>query len=138
MNLIETATQLLSERLGLQIDPATLQSALTSLLGDGRGGLDLGALAGKMASSGELGSMLNSWLGEGENAAISAQGILDLLGEREVGEFAGQIGTDTETAAAGLSDVLPQLMDSASSGGSLLAAAGGVDGLLSAAKSFLR
>ena len=52
-------------------------------------------------------------------------------------DFAASLGTDTGTAASGLADVLPQLMDKASSGGSLLDAAGGVGGLMGAAKSFL-
>jgi uncharacterized protein YidB (DUF937 family) len=54
-----------------------------------------------------------------------------------VSDFASTLGTDTDTAAAGLADVLPQMMDQASSGGNLLDAAGGLGGLMGAAKSFL-
>ena len=77
------------------------------------------------------------WLGDGANSAISAESILGVLGENSVSSFASSLGTDTGTAAAGLAEVLPQLMDKASSGGSLLDAAGGVGGLMNAAKSFL-
>jgi len=137
MELLQVGAQMLSEKLGLQIDPDTVTSALSSLLGDGQGNIDLAGLAGRMASSGDLGSIVSSWLGDGANSAISADNILGLLGENQVADFASKIGTNGQSAAAGLADVLPQLMDQASSGGSLLDAAGGLDGLLGAAKSFL-
>jgi len=138
MDIIQLGAQLLSEKLGLQIDPATLQSALQNLLGDGRGNIDLAGLAGKMASSGQLGSILDSWLGDGANAAISAESIQALFGNTQIADFASSIGTDSNTAAAGLADVIPQIMDKSSSGGNLLASAGGIGGLMEAASSFLK
>jgi len=137
MELIELGAQLLSERLGIQVDNATISNALSNLLGDGQGNIDLAGLAGKMASSGELGNIVSSWLGDGANAPISADGIKDVLGESNVSDFASRLGTDTGTAANGLADVLPQLVDKASSGGNLLESVGGIGGILGAAKSFL-
>ena len=137
MDIIQQGTQLLSERLGLELDPETVATALSGLLGDGQGNIDLAGLASKMASSGELGSIVSSWLGDGANSAISAERLLGLLGEGDVADFAGKLGTDTDSAATGLAEVLPQLMDQSSSGGSLLDAVGGSSGLLGAAKSFL-
>lgn len=138
MDLIQLGAQLLSEKLGLEVDSSTVSSALSSLLGDGRGNVDLAGLANKMASSGQLGSVVSSWLGDGANSPISADSILSLLGEGQVSNFASAVGTDAGSAAAGLADVLPQIMDEASSGGSLLEAAGGLGGLLGAASSFLK
>ena len=138
MDLIKLGTELLGEQLGLQIDPQTISSALTTLLSDGSGSIDIAGLAGKMASSGELGNVLNSWLGDGANSAISADSIMGLFGGGKVSEFAANVGTDTETAANGLAEVLPQLMDKASSGGSLLESAGGLGSLMGAASSFLK
>ena len=135
MDILEVGAQMLSDKLGLQVDPAQIQGALSSLLGDGSGNIDLAGLASKMASSGELGSIVSSWLGDGANASISADSVLGMLGEGNVSSFAQQLGTDTGSAAAGLADVLPQIMDKASSGGSLLDSAGDVGGLLGAAKS---
>lgn len=137
MELLQLGAQLLSEKLGITLDADTIASALSGLLGDGQGNIDLAALAGKMAGSGDLGGIVSSWLGDGANSAISADSILNLLGETQVSDFAAKLGTDTGSAAAGLADVLPQLMDQASSGGSLLEAAGGLGGLMGAAKSFL-
>jgi uncharacterized protein YidB (DUF937 family) len=138
MDLMQIATQLLSDKLGLQLDNATVSSALSSLLGDGQGGVDFASLAGKMASSGELGNIVSSWLGDGANSSISADSIMGLLGDSNVADFAGKLGTDTGTAAAGLADVLPQMMDKASSGGSLLESAGGLGGLMGAASSLFK
>ena len=138
MDIIQLGAQLLSEKLGLQIDPATLQGALQNLLGDGQGNIDLAGLAGKMASSGQLGSILDSWLGDGTNAAISAESIQALFGNTQIADFASSIGTDSNTAAAGLADVIPQIMDKSSRGGNLLASARGMGGLVDAASSFLK
>ncbi|MEQ9462248.1 MAG: YidB family protein [Haliea sp.] len=135
MDIVQLGAQLLSEKLGLNVDSSTVTSALSRLLGDGKGSVDFAGLASKMAASGELGGILNSWLGDGGNASINADTILGLLGKSQVAQFAGEVGTDTETAASGLADVLPQLMDKASSGGSLLQSVGGLGGLMGAAKS---
>jgi len=134
MDILQLGAQLLSEKLGLEIDADTITSALSKLLGDGQGNIDLAGLASKMASSGELGSLVSSWLGDGANSAISADSILGLLGENQVSGFASSLGVDTGSAATGLADILPQLIDKSSSGGSLLESAGG---LMGAAKSFL-
>ncbi|MBA6412472.1 hypothetical protein H2508_05050 [Parahaliea sp. F7430] len=136
MDLIKMGAELLSEKLGLNVDLDSISGALSQLLGDGKGNLDLAGLAGRMAESGGLESVLGTWLGDGANAPVSAQSIFDLLGKSKVADFASSVGTEPETAAEGLSDVLPQLMDKASSGGSLLDAAGGIGGLMSAATSF--
>ena len=138
MDLMQLGTQLLSEQLGLQVDANTVSSALSGLLGDGQGSVDFAGLATKIASSGELGNVLNSWLGDGANQAISPESILSLLGNSNVADFASKVGTDSATAASGLADVLPQVMDKASSGGSLLESVGGLGGLMGAASSFLK
>lgn len=136
--LLNTAATLISERLGLSIDGATIASAVQSLLGNADGELDLAGLASRFAASGGAADALKSWLGDGDNAPISAQTVLDALGQSKVADFASEVGTDTDTAAAGLSDVLPKLLDQASSGGELLQAFGGASGLLGMARSFLK
>ena len=138
MDIVQMGVDLLSKQLGSQTDGNALSNALSGLLGDGQGNIDLAGLAGKMASSGELGNILSSLLGDGANSAITADSLTNLLGDSKISEFASQVGTDPQSAANGLADVLPQLMDKSSSGGSLLDSVGGLDGLLGAAKSFLK
>jgi len=137
MEIIELGAKLLNENLGLQVDPNTIANALSSLLGDGQGNLDLAGLVSRMTQNGQLGALVSSWLGDGANSAISAENLTGLLGEGGIADFANSIGTDPGSAAQGLADVIPQMMDKASSGGSLLESAGGLGGLMDAAKSFL-
>lgn len=136
MDIMQLGTSLLSEKLGLDLDQADISSALSGLLSNGGGEMDLAGLAGKMASSGDLGSIVSSWLGDGENEAISADSIAAVFDSDKLAAFAGKLGLDPDSAAGGLAAALPELMDKSSSGGSLLDMAGGASGLLGAAKSF--
>ncbi|WOJ97191.1 YidB family protein [Congregibacter brevis] len=135
MDIMEMGASLLSDKLGMDLDPSTVSSALSGLLSNADGQIDFAGIASKMASSGDLGAIVGSWLGDGENSPISADSLSSIFGSDKLAEFAGKLGTDAETAGSGLADVLPQLMDKSSSGGSLLDMAGGADGLLGAAKS---
>ncbi|MBR9912944.1 MAG: DUF937 domain-containing protein [Gammaproteobacteria bacterium] len=134
MDILKMGAELLSQKLGANAD--TIMPALSALLGDGEGNVDLAGLATKMMSSGDLGGVVSSWLGDGENKNISPEWVTSLLGEGKLAEFAAKIGVDTGAAASGLADVLPQMVDKASSGGSLLESAGGVGGLMGMAKKF--
>lgn len=67
-----------------------------------------------------LGSLVNSWLADSDNLPISADSILGIFAEGKVSEFANTLGVEPASAASGLSEILPKLMDKASDGGSLL------------------
>ena len=138
MDLMELGTQLLTEKIGSGANSGDISSALSGLLGDGEGSIDIAGLASKMASSGELGNVLSSWLGDGANSAISAESLTSLLGDSNIADFASKLGVDSGTAASGLADAIPQMVDKSSSGGSLLDSIGGVGGLMGMAKSFLK
>ncbi|MEM1402515.1 MAG: YidB family protein [Pseudomonadota bacterium] len=135
MDIIELGASILSEKLGMDLDPAAIAPALSGLLSNSAGELDLAGLAGKMASSGDLGAIVGSWLGDGANDAISADSIAGLFGSDKLSAFASQLGLNTDQAAGGLAQALPEIMDKSSSGGNLLEMAGGASGLLGAAKS---
>lgn len=135
MDLMELGAQLLSEKTRTPVEQNNIVEALKGLLGDGQGNVDFGALASRVASSGQLGDILGSWLGDGANSPISAEDILGIFGEGTVADFASKLGTNTGDAANGLAEVLPELMDKASSGGNILDSLGGAEGLLGAAKS---
>jgi len=114
---------------GSGLDIGKLTSALSGLVGGDRsqGGFDMGALLSKM-DSGNLGDIAKSWLGDGSNADISPDQVTDMIGADKVSEFASKLGLSHEEAAGGLSAALPQMVDKASSGGSLLDSIGGVAG----------
>jgi uncharacterized protein YidB (DUF937 family) len=135
MDIIAMATKLLNDNMGLSLDSAQVSAALSGLIGDGQGGIDLAGLAAKMGQNGDLGALLGTWLGDGANGSLSADSLTQIFGQADIASFAGQLGIDPATASQGLADALPQIMDQASSGGNLLESVGGVGGLMGAAKS---
>lgn len=136
MDIIELGTNLIQEKFGLDIDPATISSALSALTGGEGGGFDIQGLVSQFMEGGGLGDIVQSWLGDGANSAISADQIMDIFGSGKVGEFASQLGLGEGQAAEGLADIIPQMIDQASSGGSLLDSLGGLDGVMGMAKKF--
>ncbi len=150
MDLMELGTALLKNQMSGNADEGTLASVLGSLLGGGdardsssvsresaSGGLDLGALVGKMMggdTSDSFTDLVKSWLGDGDNEAISVDQVKELFGEEKINEAASQLGEDEHSFAETLSKVLPDLVDKSSSGGSLLDSVGGLEGMMNMAK----
>lgn len=118
----------LSGNAGSNLDSSSLISALSGLLG-GSGSFDLGSLMGNLDAGG-LGDIAKSWLGDGDNKGISPDQISKIIGSDKVADFASKLGLSAEEASGGLADALPQMVDNASSGGSLLDSIGGVEGAL--------
>ncbi len=117
---------------GLDVDD--IANALSKLIGNGEGSLDLGALVGGLSQNG-LGEIVGSWLGNGENKSISMDQITDLLGSDKISEFASQLGVSEESAKGALVDSLPQVVDQATSGegtimDEMLAQVGGPQGAM--------
>lgn len=139
MNMIEllkmgAATFINSDKsgnAGSGLDMGTLISAFSGLAGGGGSntGVDLGSLMSKMDTGG-LGAVAKSWLGDGNNESISPDQVTTMFGADKISEFASTLGVSKEEAAGGLSDALPQMVDKASSGGSLLDSLGGISGAL--------
>jgi uncharacterized protein YidB (DUF937 family) len=134
MDIMQLASQLIQEKFGDNLNIDTIQDAFANLVGGEGGQLDLGNLVSSMMGDGGLGSIVNSWLGDGENAGISVDQLGNLFADNKISEFASSLNIDSAAASAGLTDILPQLIDKSSSGGSLLDAAGGLDGLVGMAK----
>ena len=135
MDLLKLGQQLLGDKLG---DNAGGMMEALSGLTSGEG-LDLGGITEKMKASG-LGDQLESFLGDGENQEMSADQVKNAFGEEGLSNVANKLGVDTDTAASQLTDILPGLLDKASSGGNLLESitGGGAGGLLDMAKGMLK
>ena len=131
MDLMQIGAQLLQSKLGSNVETSDIVSALSGLFG---GDMDIGSLVARMQGNGGLASMAASWLGDGDNSAISGGQVMDIFGQDKVSEFASKLNIDEGTASNGLADVLPQLVDKASSGGSMIESAmgsmGGAEGLM--------
>ena len=116
------------------LDVSDISNALSKLIGNSEGSLDLAALVGGLSQNG-LGEIVGSWLGNGENKSISADQITDLLGSDKISEFASQLGLSDESAKGALADALPQVVDQATSGegtimDEMLAQVGGPQGAM--------
>jgi len=120
------------------LDADSISSAIGSLLQGSDGGLDLGNIVSSL-SNGNLGEIVNSWLGNGENMPIDASQITELLGSDKVEEFASSLGLNFDSASQALADALPQVIDKATSGedsivSQMLDQVGGVDGAMDMVK----
>jgi uncharacterized protein YidB (DUF937 family) len=125
MDLMQLGTQLLGSKLGSGANSDSIMSALGGLLSGGDGKPDLGGLIASMQGKG-LGSIAESWLGDGANADISTDQVREVVGSDKVAAMASQLNTDEGSLLDGLKDALPQIIDKSSSGGSLLDSAGGL------------
>jgi uncharacterized protein YidB (DUF937 family) len=133
MDIMKLAQGMLAQKLGG--NNAAVGAVLNGLLGQGDK-MDLGSLVNGFKEKG-MGDVAESWLGDGENAPVSADQLKEVLGAEQVSQAASELGTDEGSLLSGLQDALPQMVDKASSGGSLLDSLGGVGGLAGMAKKFL-
>jgi uncharacterized protein YidB (DUF937 family) len=135
MSLLQMAAQLFLDKSGgsAGLDAGTVAGALKNLLpGDGND-LNIGTLVSQFGS-GDLTSMVGSWLGDGANDAVGGANIADVLGPDKVASFASELGIDSDKASSGLAGMIPELINKNSSGGSLLDSVGGAQGMADFAK----
>ncbi len=84
-----------------------LMGSIMALI-NGAGGLP--ALLQQLQASG-LGEQVASWIGTGENQAVSGDQIKNALGEDNIQQIAQQAGVEPEHASAGLAQLLPQIIN---------------------------
>lgn len=60
---------------------------------------------------GGFGNLIASWVSRAGNLPVNADQITQVLGRDQVQQIADQAGTDTQTAATGLAQILPGLVD---------------------------
>jgi uncharacterized protein YidB (DUF937 family) len=136
MDLMKLGTELIMNKLGSNTDGDSISQALQGLLGGSGGNLDISSLVSQFTQNSDLMGLASSWLGDGDNEAISSNQIISALGSDKIGGFASQLGISEADAADTLSDTLPKMIDAGSSGGSLLDMAGDAGDLLGMAKKF--
>jgi len=143
MDITKLATQMLAAKLGGSTQGNALQDVLGGLLGSqdnnaqSNNGIDLSSLISGLQNGG-LSNLAESWLGDGDNEEISESQLESVLGNDKIADAASKLGTNPNDLLAGLKDVLPQLVDKSSKGGSLLDQVGGLSGLASLASKFLK
>ena len=139
MDLLKLGTQILMSKLGgnnAAQSESAIESALGSLIGNGDS-MDLGGLV-KAAQDNGLGDIVASWLGDGANQGLSAEQTRQMVNDGDLGNLANALGADKSAVLDSLRDVLPQMVDKGSSGGSLLDSIGGLEGAANLARQFLQ
>lgn len=123
-------SQLGGEQAGL-LSIEQIMSALAGLMPGKGENVDFGALIGKMQNGG-LASLAQSWLGDGANAGIGTEQVASMFDSGDIQRFAAQLGLDQGTALEGLKGAVPQMINQASSGGTL-DSLGGASGMMAMA-----
>ncbi|MEA2110482.1 MAG: YidB family protein [Campylobacterota bacterium] len=101
-------------------DANNMMGAFSKLIGEGES-MDMDSLIGSMKSGDSaLGDIASSWLGNGENLPISKEQVSSLFGSGDIADFASKLGLESDSAVQSISEMLPKLIDGASSDGSLL------------------
>ena len=134
MDLMNIGKSLLTEQFSGSVSEEQAGSALSSLMGDGAGNLDISGLVAQVSGNVGLGALVSSWLGDGDNEGINSSQLLEMFGGEKISAFAQNLGLDQESATQGLSSVLPALIDKASAGGSLTDSVGGLRGVIDMVK----
>ncbi len=80
------------------------------MLGNDGGQGGLGGLVSKFQQAG-LGGAMNSWIGNGDNQAVSGDQISSALGPDTLNDIASKLGMSQGDAAGQLSQILPGLIN---------------------------
>ncbi len=134
MDIIEIGTTLLRNKFGSDINSEAIAGALGKLLGGKGGSIDIPELVSKFLAVGGLQGIVNSWLGDGSNDGISVDQIQSFFGGEKIKDFASHLNIGEKLAAEGLAEAVPQMIDKASSGGSLLDEVADLGGIMDFAK----
>lgn len=90
-------------------NPQLLQ-AVTGMLGNDGAAGGLGGLVSKFEQAG-LGNVIGSWIGSGQNQAISGDQLSSVLGGDTLSTLAKQMGMNSGDVAGQLANLLPGLVD---------------------------
>jgi uncharacterized protein YidB (DUF937 family) len=113
---------------------AQLIGVLGGLLAQSGG---LQGLANKFAQSGQ-GNTFQSWVGVGENQAISSNQIQNALGSDQVNALAAKMGIDPAQASNFLAEYLPKIVDKLTPAGKIDPSADHQQGLAALLPSLLQ
>lgn len=120
------------------IDNPQLLEAVTGLLGNDGGSGGLQGLVDKFQKAG-LGDVIHSWVGTGQNQAISGEQLGHALGSDTLSGLASKLGVGSGDVASQLSSILPGLVDKLTPSGLIPADGVGTTGdLMSALGSVLK
>jgi uncharacterized protein YidB (DUF937 family) len=94
-----------------------LLDAVIGLVGNPKAG-GLSGLVQAFASKG-LGDIAASWVGTGKNLPVSPEQIRAVLGDGQIAQIAQKLGISNQDASSGLAEMLPNVVDKLTPGGSV-------------------
>ncbi len=110
MSFFDAALNLVQSQLsGDGAEQTGIMGAVTGLLNNP----EIGGLSGLVAKlqQGGLGEVVSTWVGTGENQAVTADALQSALGSETVQNLAAKAGMAPETLSAGLAQMLPTVID---------------------------
>jgi len=107
MGLLDSILAAASGKTGATGEANPLMGIISGLLAQS-GGLE--GLASKFSQSGQ-GNAFQSWVGMGENQAVSSNQIQNALGSEQVNAMASRMGVDPAMASNFLAEYLPKIVD---------------------------
>ncbi len=100
----------LGDLIGMVSNNPQLLQAVTGMLGNDGAMGGLGGLVSKFEQAG-LGNVIGSWIGAGQNQAISGDQLSSVLGSDAISGLAQQLGLNSGDVAGQLANVLPGLVN---------------------------
>lgn len=100
----------LQDIIGMVSNNPQLLELATRLLGNDGGVGGLEGLVAKFQQAG-LGDVIGSWIGSGQNQAISGEQLSNVLGNDSLSGLANSLGVNSGDLAGQLSNILPGLVD---------------------------
>lgn len=100
-----------------QDDQSGLLDAVMGLVSNSK----TGGLAGLVQTFREkgLGDIAGSWVSTGKNLPVSPEQIRAVLGDGQIAQIAQKLGLSNQDASSGLAELLPNVVDKLTPGGSV-------------------
>ncbi|WP_234422257.1 YidB family protein [Sedimenticola thiotaurini] len=105
MDLLTKGTNLLIERLNLDLQTGTVRKAL----GEALLAVNFEDLHRTLSQNQQTQHQISAWLGAGDHQWLAIEQVESILGADKVKVFAGRLGIDQATAATVLADILAML-----------------------------
>ncbi len=114
MSLLDNLTQMIGGQAGAE--SGVLGHVMDLVNNPESGGLQ--GIVQQFQSNG-LGDVVNSWVGSGANQGISADQIMQVIGQDKVNEIASKVGMDPSEVSGLIAQHLPGVIDKLTPGGSV-------------------
>jgi uncharacterized protein YidB (DUF937 family) len=102
------------EKYDVHLSEEEIVDALGTLVKNSDGAFDMLRFVTALSLE-DLGDIVSSWLGNGENLSISLEGLESLFGEEKIEAFAQRIGLEYDGAKEVLQEAVPLMVDRATS-----------------------